>query len=142
MRVSDNGAVNDTADQTLHEVRADVWLWAARFFKTRSLAKQAIEGGKVELNHASCKPAKPLHAGDTLRITRGEERLEVEVLALSERRGPAPEAQALYRESAESLATREAHRELRRLTGVQAPPRRPDKHARRLLRDLKDQGEN
>lgn len=122
-------------------MRADVWLWAARFFKTRSLAKQAIEGGKIELNRAGCKPAKLLHVGDKLRITRGEERLDVEVLVLAEQRGPASVAQALYRESAESIATREARRELRRLTGVQAPPRRPDKHARRLLRGLKDQGE-
>lgn len=118
-----------------------MWLWAARFFKTRSLAKQAIEGGKIELNRAGCKPAKLLHVGDKLRITRGEERLDVEVLVLAEQRGPASVAQALYRESAESIATREARRELRRLTGVQAPPRRPDKHARRLLRGLKDQGE-
>ena len=63
--------------------RADVWLWAARFFKTRSLARQAIEGGRIDVNEAGCKPARTLQVGDRLRISRGEERLEVEVLALS-----------------------------------------------------------
>lgn len=120
-------------------VRVDQWLWAARFFKTRCLAKQAIEGGKIEVNAGGCKPAKLLRVGDVLRVTRGEDRLEVEVLALSEQRGPASLAQALYRESVASVQARELRREERRLTGRQAPARRPDKHARRLLRGLKDQ---
>jgi ribosome-associated heat shock protein Hsp15 len=119
-------------------VRADVWLWAARFFKTRSLAKQAIEGGKVELNDASCKPAKGVQVGDRLRVRRGEERMEVEVLALSEARGPATAAQALYRESEASIAAREAAKAQRKLVGAMAPPGRPDKQARRELRRLKD----
>jgi ribosome-associated heat shock protein Hsp15 len=122
------------------EVRADVWLWAARFFKTRSLAKQAIDGGKVELNGASCKPAKSVHPGDVLKITRGEERLEVEVLVLSEQRGPASVAQGLYRESEASRLAREAQREQRRLVGAIGPMRRPDKQERRELRRLKDAG--
>ena len=120
------------------EVRADVWLWAARFFKTRSLAKQAIDGGKIDVNGGGCKPAKLLHAGDMLKISRGEERLEVEVLALADKRGPASVAQALYRESEASRLAREAQREQRRLVGMQAPRQRPDKHARRELRRLKD----
>ena len=120
------------------EVRADVWLWAARFFKTRSLAKQAIDGGKIDVNGSGCKPAKLLHVGDVLRIGRGEERLEVEVLALSDWRGPASVAQALYRESGASRLAREAQHAQRRLLGMQAPPQRPDKHARRELRRLKD----
>lgn len=119
-------------------LRADVWLWAARFFKTRSLARQAIDGGKVEVNDAGCKPAKTLRVGDTLRIRRGEERLEVVVLALSPQRGPASVAQALYLESAASRSAREARREQQRLLGMQAPARRPDKHARRELRRWKD----
>ena len=119
-------------------VRADVWLWAARFFKTRSLAKQAIDGGKIAVNDLGCKPAKTLHLGDMLRITRGEERLEVEVLALSEQRGPATAAQALYRETEASLKAREAAREQRRLIGASGPLRRPDKQERRELRRLKD----
>lgn len=131
-------AMNHPHSNDPTEVRADVWLWAARFFKTRSLAKQAIDGGKVEVNGAGCKPARALHAGDMLKIGRGEERLEVEVLALSDKRGPASTAQALYRESEASRLAREAWREQRRLVGVQAPRQRPDKHARRELRRLKD----
>ena len=119
-------------------VRADVWLWAARFFKTRSLAKQAIDGGRIDLNDGSCKPAKAVQVGDLFRINRGEERLEVEVLALSEKRGPASVAQALYRESEASVAARETAKAQRKLLGVMAPPGRPDKHARRELRRLKD----
>lgn len=119
-------------------VRADVWLWAARFFKTRSLAKQAIEGGKVELNDAPCKPAKGVQVGDVLRVRRGEERMEVEVLAISGQRGPASAAQALYRESAASIAARDAAKAQRKLVGAMAPPGRPDKQARRELRRLKD----
>ena len=127
-----------TASTELNAVRVDVWLWAARFFKTRSLAKQAIDGGKIDVNDAGCKPAKTLHAGDRLRISRGEERLGVEVLALSEKRGPAPAAQALYRETEASAAAREQAREQRRLVGAAGPLRRPDKQERRELRRLKD----
>jgi ribosome-associated heat shock protein Hsp15 len=120
-------------------VRADVWLWAARFFKTRSLAKQAIEGGKVELNESTCKPAKPVVVGDTFKVTRGEERLTCVVAALSSKRGPAPEARKLYTETEASIAERERQREDRRLTGgaLLRPDSRPDKHARRLIQDLK-----
>jgi ribosome-associated heat shock protein Hsp15 len=120
-------------------VRADVWLWAARFFKTRALAKEAIVGGKVELNDATCKPAKTVQIGDHLKITRGEERFVAVVAALSEKRGPAPEARKLYTETDESLAERERQREDRRLTGgaLLRPQGKPDKHARRLIQDLK-----
>ncbi|HRQ65980.1 MAG TPA: S4 domain-containing protein [Xanthomonadaceae bacterium] len=119
--------------------RADKWLWAARFFRTRSLAKHAIEGGKVLVNGAACKPSRGLHVGDRLRIRRGEEAMEVEVLALSDQRGSASVAKTLYRESEASLTAREAVREQRRLTGagIDHPPARPDKRARRALRDLK-----
>ncbi|WP_199909886.1 RNA-binding S4 domain-containing protein [Rhodanobacter thiooxydans] len=120
------------------DVRVDVWLWAARFFKTRSLARQAIDGGHVDVNAMGCKPARPLHAGDRLRISRGEERLEVEVLALSGRRGPASEAQALYAETEASRVARELAREQHRLVGASGPPKRPDKQARRELRRLRD----
>ena len=130
--------MSSTSFPTSASVRADVWLWAARFFKTRSLAKQAIDGGKIDLNDGSCKPAKAVHVGDRFRISRGEERLEVEVLGLSEQRGPASVAQALYRESEASAAAREAAKAQRKLVGAMAPPKRPDKHARRELRRLKD----
>jgi ribosome-associated heat shock protein Hsp15 len=126
--------------ETLTEVRADVWLWAARMYKTRSLAKQAIDGGKVDVNGAGCKPSKALHVGDTVRLTRGEERLELEILALAELRGPASVAQTLYRETEPSRLAREQARELRRLSGagLNRPPTRPNKQERRELRRLKD----
>jgi ribosome-associated heat shock protein Hsp15 len=122
------------------EVRADVWLWAARMYKTRSLAKQAIDGGKVDVNGAGCKPAKAVHVGDSVRLTRGEERLELEILALSEQRGPASAAQVLYRETEASRTAREQVREQRRLSGagLNRPPTRPNKQERRELRRLKD----
>jgi len=120
------------------DLRADQWLWAARFFKTRSLAKQAIDGGKIEVNEAGCKPAKALHVGDMLRISRGEERLEVEVLGLSDKRGPASVAQTLYRETETSRVARDAAQQQRQLIGASGPLKRPDKHARRDLRRLKD----
>jgi ribosome-associated heat shock protein Hsp15 len=121
-------------------IRIDVWLWAARFFKTRSLAKQAVGGGKVELNGASCKAARTVHLGDRVAVRRGDERMEVDVLGLSSQRGPAPLAQALYRESEASRLAREAAREQRRLVGagVSHPQGRPGKHDRAALRRLKD----
>jgi ribosome-associated heat shock protein Hsp15 len=119
-------------------VRLDIWLWAARFFKTRSLAKQAIEGGKVAVNDAPGKPSKAVHAGDRLAIRRGEEAFVVDVVALSEQRGPASVAQALYRETDESRASREALREQRRMQGPAGPASKPDKRARRLIRALGD----
>ena len=124
----------------LNEVRADVWLWAARMYKTRSLAKQAIDGGKVDVNGAGCKPAKAVHVGDSIRLTRGEERLELEIIALSEQRGPATAAQLLYRETDASRIAREQLREQRRLSGagLNRPPTRPNKQERRELRRLKD----
>lgn len=118
-------------------VRADVWLWAARFYKTRRLSHEAISGGRITVNDTPCKPARLLKAGDILDISRGSERMQVQVLALSAQRGPASVAQTLYRESDASLATREAARELARLRGPAGPAMRPDKSARRVLRQLK-----
>lgn len=125
--------------KTAAEARLDVWLWAARFFKTRSLAKQAVEGGKVDVNDAACKAAKSLNVDDRVRITRGEQRMEVCVLALSLQRGPASAAQRLFSETEASRVARETEREQRRLSGAafDHPARRPDKHARKLLREIK-----
>lgn len=120
-------------------VRADVWLWAARFFKTRRLSREAIDGGKVELNGAACKPSKLIKPGDRLRITKGEERFDIEVLALSDKRGSARIAQALYEETEDSRAAREEHRAMARLSRPIKPDKRPDKADRRKLRDLKHQ---
>ena len=120
-------------------VRADVWLWAARMYKTRSLAKEAIDGGKVELNGSACKPAKAVHIGDVLRLMRGNERVEVLVRGLSDKRGPAAQAQALYEETPQSIAHRANEAAMRRLHAhAPRPAGRPDKQDRRLLRDMKE----
>lgn len=95
-------------NEPLERVRIDKWLWAARFFKTRSLAALAVDGGRVKLNTLRVKPAKEVKVGDALVIHVGECEWVVTVLALSERRGPAPVARGLYEESAESCARRQA----------------------------------
>lgn len=120
-------------------VRLDKWLWAARFYKTRSLAKAAIEGGKVHLNDAHTKAAKEVVIGDTLAITRGEVVQTVTVLGLAERRGNATTASTLYAETAASIARRETQRTERRLqrAGLAAPKHRPNKRERRRLREFK-----
>lgn len=127
---------NDTHDS----VRLDVWLWAARFFKTRSLAKQAIETGKVEVGGQRAKPSRTVRIGDALNIIRGEETFEIHVRGLSDIRGAAPVAQALYLESDASRARREAARAQRAAerAGYRPPEGRPDKRARRLIRALGD----
>jgi ribosome-associated heat shock protein Hsp15 len=117
-----------------------VWLWAARFFKTRALAKQAIEGGKIRIHDGSGKPSKLLHVGDRLRIARGEEQFEVDVLALIAQRGSATAAQASYRETEASRTARMQAAEQRRLAnaGYLRPSTKPDKRARRLILALGD----
>ena len=122
------------------EVRADIWLWAARFFKTRSLAKHALVGGKVHIDGQAIKPSRMLRCGDALAITRADELYEITVLGLSEQRGPAPVAQALYAESDESRGKRESAREIKRLAnaGYRPPQGKPDKRARRLIQALGD----
>lgn len=121
-------------------IRLDVWLWVARFFKTRSLAKQAVETGKVEVEGQRPKSSRVIRIGDVLRIQRGEEVFELGVRGLSDTRGSAPVAQTLYEESTASKQAREEQR-LRRAaerTGYQAPEHKPDKRARRLIRALGD----
>ena len=117
-------------------VRLDKWLWAARFFKTRSLAKAAIDGGKVHLHGIRGKASKEVKVGDELRVTRGEVVQTVVVTGLAERRGSATAAAMLYTEAAESVAKREAAAAARRMAraGAVAPPRRPDKRQRRKLK--------
>lgn len=126
--------------ETRHEVRADIWLWAARFFKTRSLAKQMLASAKIEIAGQAIKPSRLLRVGDVLSILRANERYEITVLALSEQRGSAPMAQALFVESEASRMKRETEREQKRLAnaGYKAPPGKPDKRARRLIQALGD----
>ena len=134
-------APTDPAMSPQPGVRLDVWLWAVRFFKTRALAKQAIEGGKVKVgdSHAH-KPSKVLHIGDHVHAVRGEDHYEIEVLQLCERRGPASAAQRCYRETDASRNAREAAASERRLAaaGYSKPATKPDKRARRLIRALGD----
>lgn len=121
-------------------LRIDVWLWATRFFRTRGLARQAVETGKVEVGGQRAKPSRLVRVGDALAIARGAERFDVEVLGLSDLRGPAPVAQALYRESDASRARRESERATRAAAraGYRPPESKPDKRARRLIRALGD----
>ena len=132
--------MNHGNDDAIAATRIDVWLWAARFFKTRSLAKQAIENGKVEVDGQRAKASRNVRPGDAVQVVRDEETFVVEVLATSEQRGSAAVAQALYRESDESRLARETRRaELRAArAGYQAPHGKPDKRARRLIRALGD----
>ncbi len=116
-------------------VRLDKWLWAARFFKTRSYARDAVAGGKVHLNGNRAKPGRSLNTGDELRIQRGEELYTITVSGLSTRRGPASVARTLYEESEENRLQREKLIELRKLEFQQRQDRqrRPDKRQRRKL---------
>lgn len=116
-------------------VRIDKWLWAARFFKTRSLATDAVECGKVRCNDERVKPARKLQPGDMLAINNGATEWEVEVLALSDVRGSATQAQLLYAETANSSAKRQHEAEQRRLfrEPTSALKGRPTKRDRRLL---------
>lgn len=121
-------------------VRLDVWLWAARFHKTRSLARHAIEAGKVEVGGQRAKPSRSVRVGDALRIDKAGEVFEVEVRGLSDTRGPATVARALYEESEASRKAREDLRATRAAerAGYRAPDGKPDKRARRLIRALGD----
>lgn len=123
------------ADGAAEKVRLDKWLWAARFYKTRALATEAINGGHVQLNGQRPKPARLLQEGDELVIRKGAEHFHVTVRGLSARRGPASVAQQLYEESEESIRQREAAREQRRLQAAAdpRPAKRPDKKGRRKI---------
>ena len=124
---------------TEEKVRIDKWLWAARFFKTRSMAAQAVSGGKVHLNGARIKPARIVQKGDELRIRRGEVEFVVIIQDIADRRGPAREAQLLYEETEASIRLREETREQKRLEAagrMYGPVKRPDKRARRQIRSF------
>lgn len=128
--------------QTLNKVRADKWLWAARFFRTRTLAKEAIEGGKVHMNGLKIKTSKELQVGDTLTIRQGhasiQEQKTIIIKALSDNRGSATIAQTLYDETDESIATREFFAEQRKLQNLARPSTKPDKKQRRDIEKFKN----
>ena len=124
---------------TVERVRIDKWLWAARFFKTRGAATEAVLGGHVQVNGARVKPARDVVVGDRLEITKAQERWTVVVAGLADRRGPASVAQALYEETPESAAERQKRRDERRLArpiGADLSER-PTKRDRRRLDALR-----
>lgn len=131
--------MNAPAADATERVRLDCWLWAARFYKTRTLAKAAVTGGKVHCNGVRVKPAKPVASGDELTVTRGEVVQTVLVTAVSARRRGAKEAATLYAETPSSVARRDAIRAQRRheRAGMTLPARRPDKRERRRLRQVR-----
>ncbi len=116
-------------------VRLDKWLWAARFFKTRSLATKAINGGKVRLGGARVKAGRLVKPGDVVCVHKDQVAFTVQVKALADRRGPATVARTLYRETPESIEAREQYATQRKLLNqsLVAPQRRPDKKQRRTL---------
>jgi len=127
------------SDNSEIKVRIDKWLWAARFFKTRAAAKQSIDGGKVHCDGNRCKPSKELGVGMELRVRQGFDEKTVIIRALSDQRRGAPEAQALYEETAASIAERE-----KRATERKSQPRqlqmdsKPNKKQRRLIQRFKN----
>lgn len=129
--------------KTVESIRLDKWLWAARFFKTRPLATQAVSGGKVHLNGNRVKPGKTVQVGDALSIQQGAYTFEVNVQGINEKRRPASEAQLLYEESESSRNARKQLAEMQRLAavGLQSPRRKPDKHERgKIVRFKRKQG--
>ncbi len=117
-------------------IRIDKWLWAARFFKTRTLATEAVDGGHVQVNGTRIKPARAVRPGEKIQIVIGEQRWEVNVLAIADKRGSATVARTLYEETAESIAARTARLEARRLEHEPAD----DIHGRPTKRDRRQMG--
>ena len=119
-------------------VRIDKWLWAARFFKTRSLASKAVNGGKVFVNGQRVKAAKTVAIDDVIDIQKGQLSFEVTVIGLSGKRGPAKLARLLYEESAHSIRKREEERQERSLfyAGQKMPDRKPNKRDRRKIKEF------
>ena len=122
------------------KLRIDKWLWAARFFKTRSLAKAAIEGGKVQVEGQRIKVSREIRVGDEIRLRQGWDERDVIVKALSDQRRGAPEAQTLYEETAGSIERRNQTAQARKLAGgmTERPAKRPDKRQRRQIHRFRE----
>lgn len=133
----------DSPHSRLHRVRIDKWLWAARFYRTRSLAKQAIEGGKVHMAGNRVKTSKEISVGDEISIRQGSaaahDAKTVTVLQLSDQRGSASIAQSLYTETQESIARRAYYQQQRQLSNLARPDSKPNKKQRRDLQRFKQQ---
>ncbi|AXY56889.1 RNA-binding protein [Acinetobacter chinensis] len=128
--------------ETAAGIRIDKWLWAARFFKTRSIAKAAIEGGKVHHNGDRVKVSKEVRIGMELTIQQGFDKKTVTVKALSSVRGPAPVAQLLYEETEVSIARRELIATQRKLHNLARPDNRPSKKDRRDINKFKQDNDH
>lgn len=124
---------------TVESVRLDKWLWAARFYKTRSIAREMIDGGKVHYNGQRTKPGKIVELRATVKLRQGSDERTVEIIEISSQRRGAPEAQLLYRETAESISQREKLAQARKMNALTMPhpERRPDKKERRTLLKFK-----
>jgi len=121
-------------------VRVDKWLWAARFFKTRTLAKTAIEGGKVQIDGQRVKVSREIAPGDVLRVRQGWDEREIVVAAVSDQRRAAPIAQTLYEETPESIQRRSRAAEARKAAGaISRPTQKPGKHERKALERMRKQ---
>ncbi len=134
--------MNDSS-KPLAKVRIDKWLWAARFFKTRTLAQTMLKQGKVMCQGHKATPSRSIHVGDMLTIQKGDDAFEVKVLGLSEQRGPYEQARKLYEETQASLKSRE-EKSLKRKSNAGHAPKpegKPDKHARRKLLKLRRDGD-
>lgn len=125
----------------MERLRVDKWLWAARFYKTRSIAKAAIEGGKVHLDGQRVKVSREITLGERLTIKQGWDEKEVIVNALSDKRGSAPIAQTLYEETPGSIERREREAQARKAAGgaTARPTQKPGKHERKALEKLRKQ---
>jgi ribosome-associated heat shock protein Hsp15 len=122
------------------KVRVDKWLWAARFFKTRSLAKTAIEGGKVQMDGQRVKVSREVAPGDVLRVRQGWDEHEIVVSAVTDQRRGAPIAQTLYEETPQSVMRRARAAEARKAAGaMRKPTQKPGKHERKALERLRKQ---
>ncbi|WP_273395684.1 ribosome-associated heat shock protein Hsp15 [Actinobacillus porcinus] len=128
-------------DEKDDDVRLDKWLWAARFYKTRTLCKEMIDGGKVHYNGQRTKPNKTVEIGATIKLRQGNDEKEIKVTALSTQRRGAPEAQLLYEETAQSIENREKLALARKMNTMPHPDRRPNKKERRDLLRFKQWGE-
>lgn len=125
------------SDYNVEKLRIDKWLWAARFYKTRALAAKAVQGGRVKVNGERVKPARQIVIGDALSISRWDD-MQIHVVDLSDKRGPAKVAQTLYQETQASAQDRETQQQVRKINKQAAPDygRRPDKRGRRQISDL------
>lgn len=120
-------------------VRLDKWLWAARFYKTRSIAREMIDGGKVDYNGVKAKPSRTVEVGALVKVLQGNIRIEVEILKISDVRGPATVARTLYQETEESIVKREKQLEQLKINALLAPhpDEKPNKKDRRTLISMK-----